>query len=190
VTARLILKPFSFTGEFAGDGDGIVLAQILRSSWRNDEGSALVEGAVLLPVLLVLMFGVYEFSWLFYQQQVISDGLRDAARHLARSSSSCTASPMRAADEAAAQMLATTGSVTNGPARIKGWRPGMVAIACTPIDNAIGADGLRTYRGSAVVYAVTVSSRFTDPSLGFFRFLGLQSPVISVSHSERVTGPG
>jgi hypothetical protein len=165
---------------------------LLRKSWwRDDEGSALVEGAVLLPVLLVLMFGVYEFSWLFYQQHVISDGLRDAARHLARSSNPCNgASPAWSADEAAAQILAATGSVTNGPARIKGWRPDMVAITCSAIDNPIGADGLRAYRGRAVVYVVTVSSRFTDPSLGFFRLLGLQSPVISVSHSERVTGPG
>jgi hypothetical protein len=66
----------------------------------------------------------------------------------------------------------------------------MIAIACTPIDNPIGANGLRAYRGSAVVYVVTVSSRLTDPSLGFFRILGLEPPVISVSHSERVIGPG
>jgi hypothetical protein len=37
---------------------------------------------------------------------------------------------------------------------------------------------------------VTVSSRFADPSLGFFRFLGFDPPFISVSHSERAIGPG
>jgi hypothetical protein len=168
-----------------------VLAQIFRPSWRNEEGSALVEGAVMLPVLMLLMFGVYEFSWFFYQQHVISDGLRDAARHLARSWNPCNvASPAWAADETAARFLAATGTVSNGAPRIKGWSPSMIAITCTPIDNPTGADGLKAYRGGGAVYVVTVSSRFTDPSLGFFRLLGLQSPVISVSHSERVIGPG
>jgi hypothetical protein len=37
---------------------------------------------------------------------------------------------------------------------------------------------------------VTASTRFRDPALGFFGLLGLQSPAISVSHSERVIGPG
>jgi len=166
-------------------------AQTSRSWWRDHQGSALVEGAVLLPVLMVLMFGVYEFSWLFYQQHVMSDGLRDAARHLARSPNPCNAaSPTWAADAAAAQMLAATGTVANGPARIKGWSPRMVEIACTPVENPIGPDGLRAYRGSAFIYVVTVSSRFADPSLGFFHLFGLEPPVISGSHSERATGPG
>jgi Flp pilus assembly protein TadG len=168
-----------------------VLAQVSFFWWRGREGSALVEGAILLPVLMVLMFGVYEFSWLFYQQHVIVDGLRDAARHLARSSNPCdSTSPAWTVDEAMARNLAATGAVADGAGRIKGWNQGMIAIACTPIDNPIGANGLRAYRGSAVVYVVTVSSRLTDPSLGFFRILGLEPPVISVSHSERVIGPG
>jgi hypothetical protein len=37
---------------------------------------------------------------------------------------------------------------------------------------------------------VTASTRFTDPALGFFGFLGLKTPAISVSHLERVIGPG
>ncbi|MDB5608562.1 MAG: hypothetical protein JWP25_5462, partial [Bradyrhizobium sp.] len=40
---------------------------ILHSVWRNSEGSALVEGALVVPILCTLLFGVFEFSWLFYQ---------------------------------------------------------------------------------------------------------------------------
>jgi hypothetical protein len=163
----------------------------MRSLWRDREGSALVEGAILLPVLMILMFGIYEFSWLLYQQHVMVTGLVDAARHLARSASPCNATSQTwAADEAAARSLAATGTAGSGTARIKGWAPGMVAIACLPVDNPAGSDGLRSYRGGPFVYVVTVSSRLTDPSLGFFRLLGLEPPAISVSHSERVTGPG
>ena len=52
--------------------------RVLRSLWRNDEGSALIEGAIIVPVLLVLVLGVFEFSWLIYQQHLISTGIHDA----------------------------------------------------------------------------------------------------------------
>ena len=52
--------------------------RILRSLWRNGKGSALIEGAIIVPVLLVLVLGVFEFSWLIYQQHLISTGIHDA----------------------------------------------------------------------------------------------------------------
>lgn len=163
----------------------------LARLWGGNEGSALVEGAVLMPLLLVLMFGIYEFSWLFYHQHVMSDGVRSAARQLARSSAACDAASSKwATDATMARMLAVTGSASGRSPRIAGWSAPMIAISCNAIDNLLGADGLRTFRGSAAVYVVTVSSQLSDASLGFFRFLGLSAPVISASHSERVTGPG
>ena len=60
-------------------------ARILQSLWRNGDGSALIEGAVLMPVLLILVLGVFEFSWLIDQQHLISTGINDAARYIARS---------------------------------------------------------------------------------------------------------
>jgi hypothetical protein len=66
----------------------------------------------------------------------------------------------------------------------------MITIRCTAIDNSVANDGLRNYRGGDIIYIVTVSTRFSEPSLGFFRLIGLQSPVISLSHSQRVIGPG
>jgi TadE-like protein len=156
-------------------------ARTIRALWQDRDGSALVEGAVVVPVLFALMFGIYEFSWLFYQQHLISTGLRDAARYLARSSSPCdAASPDWIIAEGYARNLATSGSIGGGPARVKGWTAAMVTPLCTAVDNPPGP----------TIYVVTVSTRFTDPSLGFFGFLGLRSPVISVAHSERAIGPG
>jgi len=45
---------------------------------HDETGSALVEGAILLPLLIVLFIGIFEFSWFFYQQHLISLGVRDA----------------------------------------------------------------------------------------------------------------
>jgi Flp pilus assembly protein TadG len=165
--------------------------KIAKSCWRDNEGSALVEGAVLMPILFALMFGIFEFSWFFYQQHMISAGLRDAARYLTRSSSACEpASRTWNVEETIAKNLATTGSANGSIPRVRGWRAGMVTIRCTAIDNSTATDGLRNYRGGDIIYIVTVSTRFSEPSLGFFRLLGLRSPVISLSHSQRVIGPG
>src|SRR5215470_17190127 len=158
---------------------------------HDTDGSALVEGAVLLPLLCVLVFGVYEFSWFFYQQHIASTGIRDAARYLSRAADPCNdASRVWVTAEGYAKNLATTGSITGGPPRIRGWSPAMVNLRCSAIVNPIEVDGLQGYRGPQSIHVVTVSTRFADPSLGFFRFLGMEPPFISVSHSERATGPG
>lgn len=159
---------------------------------RDDEhGSALVEGAVLVPLLFVLLFGVYEFSWFFYQQHVVSTGIRDAARYLARVVDGCNVlSSVWASEEAYAKNLATTGSINGGAERVRGWAPEMVTSRCAAVDNPVGADGLGLYRGGRAIQVVTVSTRFAEPALGFLALLRLPPPIISVSHSERVIGPG
>jgi TadE-like protein len=163
----------------------------VRAIWQDRHGSALVEGALLLPVLCVLMFGIYEFSWLFYQQHLISIGLRDAARYLARWPDPCNgAAPDWVAAEENAKKLATTGSVDGGPPRVRGWTSAMVLATCTAFDNAAGANGSTIFRGRPMIYVITVSTRFADPALGFFGFLGLRTPFISLAHSERAIGPG
>jgi hypothetical protein len=168
-----------------------MLAEGLKSIPSDYEGSALVEGAVLMPLLLVLVFGVYEFSWFFYQQHIAAIGVRDAARYLARVGKPCDLeSPAWAIEQMRAKDLAITGSIGGGAPRIKGWSPSMVTLHCTPIDNPIGSTGSSAYRGGQIVYVITASSRFTDPSLGFFSLLQLAPPSISVSHSERSIGRG
>ena len=54
------------------------------SLWLDQRGSALIEGAAVIPLLIALVFGVFEFSWLFYQQHLVTIGLHDAADYLAR----------------------------------------------------------------------------------------------------------
>jgi hypothetical protein len=167
------------------------LARRPETLLRDDEGSALVESAVLVPLLFALLFGVYEFSWFFCQQHLAAIGVRDAARYLARVSSPCDEhSAAWSMEQANARTLATTGSIRGNTARIKGWATTMVELRCTAISNPIGPRGLRAYRSGEVVYVITASTRFVDPALGFFAFLRLAPPVISVSHSERAIGSG
>ena len=156
----------------------------MRSLWPDREGSALVEATIIIPVLLILVFGVFEFSALFWQEQLISAGVRDAARYLARN-----ADPSSRAIENAAENLAVTGSISGGTPRVPGWSVGDVTVDFASIDNPIGANGRGAYRGPAVIQVVTVATAYTHRSLGFLDYLGLPNLIIRSSHSERVTGP-
>jgi Flp pilus assembly protein TadG len=153
--------------------------------WRDDEGSALIEGAIILPVLFILVFGVFEFSWLICQQHLISTGIRDAARYIARS-----ANPNDATIKKDAKYLATTGAIDGNTPRVSGWTADDVEISYTFITNATNDNGLTSFRGGAVIESVTVSTTFTVPSLGFFGILSLSPPTLKVSHQERVIGSG
>lgn len=47
---------------------------------KNQEGAALVEFAFVLPMLLLILFGIIEFSILLYDKAVITNASREAAR--------------------------------------------------------------------------------------------------------------
>ena len=160
-----------------------------QSLWRDQQGSALIEGAVMVPLLIAFFSGVFEFSWFFYQQHLVAIGLHDAASYLARSSDPCNpTSHAWKVELEQAKNLATSGSISGGTARVPGWTTESVTPHCTKIENPIGTNGLSRYRGSSI-YVVTVSTKFTYPSLGFLAFLKLRSPVISASYSQRAIEP-
>jgi Flp pilus assembly protein TadG len=52
-----------------------------RFRWSKRRGSALVEFALVVPVLLALLIGIMEFGWLVYGNMVISNVTREAARN-------------------------------------------------------------------------------------------------------------
>jgi len=47
---------------------------------RVDSGAALVEFAVVLPLLILLLVGIVEFGLLFYNKQVLTNASREGAR--------------------------------------------------------------------------------------------------------------
>jgi len=151
----------------------------LNRFWRSNRGTALIESAIVLPVFLMLVGGVYEFGYFFYQQQLMTTGIRDAARYLALS-----ANPNNAAKQQEAMKLAVYGDVDSGTnARVPGWSTSDIAVSVTALDNSSGF-----YCAGCTVAVITVSTSLTDSSLGFLGFLGLNAPIISVSHQERWIG--
>lgn len=47
---------------------------------RNEHGGAAVEFAVVLPLLVLILFGIVEYGFIFYNKQVITNASREGAR--------------------------------------------------------------------------------------------------------------
>lgn len=64
---------------------------IMRVHRRGQEerGAAAVEFAMVLPILLLIMFGLIQYGWLFYQVQETSFAVREGARVAAVGSQNC-----------------------------------------------------------------------------------------------------
>lgn len=52
-------------------------------SWKKEEGQAVVEFALVLPLLILLIFGMVDFGWLFYNKIEVNNASREGARYAA-----------------------------------------------------------------------------------------------------------
>ena len=52
----------------------------LQKLRKHEQGQALVETAITLPLLLLLLMGIMEFGWYFYNQMSVENGSREGAR--------------------------------------------------------------------------------------------------------------
>lgn len=48
---------------------------------KNESGQSMVELAVALPILLLLVFGIIDFGWLFYNKMSVENASREAVRY-------------------------------------------------------------------------------------------------------------
>jgi Flp pilus assembly protein TadG len=48
---------------------------------KREEGAAAVEFALVLPILLMIVFGIIEFGLVLYNQEVITNASREGARY-------------------------------------------------------------------------------------------------------------
>jgi Flp pilus assembly protein TadG len=164
------------------------------SFWCDEDGSALVEATIVMPLLLSLFLGVFEFSWFFYNQQLVVSGLRDAARYMTRIElTDGNRDPCVQKDQngvlytADAANIATTAQASGGSARVSGWSAADVTISCS---SSAALDAGNYADGATSMTIIDVATRFADPSLGLFATLGLKAPMLSFSHQERFIGPG
>ena len=49
--------------------------------YRREEGQAMVEFALILPIFLLILCGIIDFGWLFYNQLSLNNACREGARY-------------------------------------------------------------------------------------------------------------
>jgi Flp pilus assembly protein TadG len=52
----------------------------MRVGWKSQSGASAVEFAIVLPILVLLVFGIIEFSVAFYDKAMITNASREGAR--------------------------------------------------------------------------------------------------------------
>ena len=57
-----------------------LFSRLAKSGWRNDQAAQLVEFAVSLPLLVLFVVGIFDFSNAFTLKQKLTNVARDAAR--------------------------------------------------------------------------------------------------------------
>ena len=148
----------------------------------DQRGTALVETAIVMPFLLVLGLGVFEFGNILYNHHLVNTGVRDAARYLARFR-------LPETRETEAKQLAVTGSTAGGINRVAWWNTDDVTVSYKEIANPPDVTGERPYRGPDPIRVVQVRTNVTYGGIGFLGFLGLgESLTFGIAHEERVVG--
>lgn len=161
-----------------GSGMSAMKASVLGVLPGDERGSALLEMAVVIPVLLTIGLGVFEFGNLYYKYHLIENAVRDAARFAAsRGVAVCSAGTTQ--DEVIAIAKRTGQASGVWPATPN------ITVTCTAYNNK--AAGYK-YRGGDTIQSVKVSASVPYNSLGLLGFLRLTAPTLNASHEERVIG--
>ena len=145
-------------------------------------GSAAVEMALALPLLLVLIFGAFDLGNYFLAAHVVDKAARDAARYAARlplaDYPSCTV-PSGGVAEQQTQRIARFGDPSgSGDQRLAGWTSDTMTTVTIACDNSssYGTGGIYTdFPNGAPVITVSATVPYT-PLFGWaLGGLGLNS---------------
>ena len=166
--------------------------------FNNDQrGTALIELGVVLPILLAICLGVFEFGNAIYSRHLIENGVRDGARYAA----GLVANDATAMSNA--KNIALTGAISGGSLRVSWWDPlnvvvanrkGTIAVTYTAVPttktNYCGTATNPAYcRGADAthqIYLVTVSTDVPYSGFGFLGYFGLSNFSMHVEHVERL----
>lgn len=157
---------------------------LCRRLLRDESGAALVEFAILLPMLLLLFAVIIEGGRLMWSYQSVAAGVRDAARYLARVAPSDICSQGGSVIGYTADLEAIVRNSIDGDSL---FPPGISVTAVTPGLICV-AGGFRV--SPTPVAQVTASLTVTFPFAGLFGLSGgsLGTVTTTITDQSRVFG--
>lgn len=109
---------------------------LLKKYIKTNRGQALVEFALMMPVLLLLVVGVMEFGLIIHQYMVVAEAAREGARSAAVGSSDATVTSI--ATTAASQIPAGQLTITISPPTTRVRGSGVTVTVETPVQAVTG----------------------------------------------------
>jgi Flp pilus assembly protein TadG len=100
--------------------------------WGSEDGQALVEFAIVVPLLLLLIVGLVEFARAWNTQQVLTDAAREALRNSVVANPEFTYDALLAQIDAA--LMRASLDPQNAQVSVDGWKAGTGTPAQIHID--------------------------------------------------------
>jgi Flp pilus assembly protein TadG len=128
---------------------------LLRRTWSDTRGSSAVEMAFILPVLLLFLFGTFEFARFYYVRSQIEYAVELTVRWAYTNRPACTPENMQA--------------LVTDTSRLSGMAASAVTVTASVITNS-GTN--HTPAISPAPQSCRIDARLTTP-FSFFRYIGL-----------------
>jgi Flp pilus assembly protein TadG len=153
-----------------------------RSAFRffkDRDGAAIVEFALVAPLLVFLICGMAEFANAMRQYHVMEKGVRDAGRYLARVP--MTGCAVNASAATAARNLAVTGRTSGGTALLPNWADANTVVVSVAecFDNSAA-----TYRGHTQMPIIQVQASAPYVDLGLLTIIGVGAINLQATHQQ------
>lgn len=154
-------------------------------------GSAAVEMALVLPFLILLLFGSIELGYYFYNQHQVVKGLRDGARYASRQPFTSIGCPggtpvTNAAALTAVRELTRTGQLSGGQPRVRGWEASDITITVNCLTGTLSESGLYRNEGNAPRILITTTVDYTP----LFGGLGVVTSQFTLNAKQEAVGMG
>ena len=155
-----------------------MLSSLIRLT-RDGRGNAVVEFALVLPLLLLLLAGMTEIGRAYYQANAVEKGLRAGALFAGRNSF-----PLTAQVRTMVANLVKTGTLDgSGPYLVSGW---------ADVNADLNIDDTLTFPVDATttipVVRVTATVPFDPLIPGMLTLVGLGDVTIQLSHEQAYVG--
>ena len=164
-----------------------------RAFHKNEQGAAATEFALILPLMLILVFSIYEAGRVYQAYNIVQSSARDAARYGARLGITCSGSTATFDDSAsnsAVQNLARTGTIDgSADPLLPGWTNNAtvtVSLGCVSKTSGSTTFGGR-YEGETAIPTVTVTAAAPYGMLFGGLFGDLAIDAVTVSNAQAWT---